>query len=496
MFLTLPFQKNKIKLMNLQPFKFILFIALVSAFSACSWLDTTTTDPSSNAGFVSLKFASNDSIPGLGTAAFTLEWDDLLHDSVIVNLDSLPFKTKINKVIPTFSFHSSAGAYVYLTDTLGLNTISDSILLKGTDTLNFNRVVKIKNIAANEVNFRVYPIKVNVHKVEPKLYQWNKIADDIYSNSGNVQKAVYFKNTFFLYVCSETNNYLYTSTDGKAWTNKTTSLKNPSLNCNIRGITEFNSKLYMLGPDAKIYSTADGYEWTAQNGDISESNYKFQQLLFVLNGKLWSVLKSNTGDTYRFANSSDAKTWLVYNQIPSDFPISDFSALTFASRTNKPKALVAGGYNASGQLLKNVWSTENGSYWVDFSTENSTLGPIAGASIIAYDSKLLLFGGVRQNQSIIDSTSYLISIDEGLSWSRPDSLYNCLRQMNISSTGDTTYVNYTPRAYVSAVNVVKDHSSLGYSDYLIYLIGGVNPDKTVVYKDVWLGKLNSLSFKR
>lgn len=482
--------------MNLHPFKFILFIAIIVSLSSCNWLDTTATDPSSNANFVSLKFASSDSIPGLGTAAFTLEWDDLLHDSVIVNLDSLPFKTKINKVIPTFSFYSSAGAYVYLADTLGLNTISDSILLKGSDTLNFNRVRKVKNIAANEVNFRVYPIKVNVHKVQPKLYQWNRVANDIYTNGGNIQKAVYFNNTFLLYVSSNTNNYLYTSKDGMIWTDKTSSLKNLALNCSIRGITAFNSKLYVLGADNKIYSTADGFEWTAQNGDISDSNYKFQQLLFVLNGKLWSILKSSVDNSYRFAGSSDAKTWLVYAQIPSNFPISDFSALSFTSRTNQPKGLIAGGYSPSGQLLKNVWSTENGSYWVDFSTENTTLGAIAGASIIAYDKKLLLFGGVRENQSIIDSTSYLVSIDEGLSWKRPDSLYNCLRQMNISSKGDTTYVNYIPRAYVSAINIVKDHSSAGYSDYLIYLIGGVNPQQTMSYKDVWVGKLNSLSFKR
>ena len=86
------------------------------------------------------------------------------------------------------------------------------------------------------------------------------------------------------------------------------------------------------------------------------------------------------------------------------------------------------------------------------------------------------------------------SVDEGLSWSVPDTLYNRLRQMNISAAGDTTYINYAPRAYQSVLNVVVDNTAKGYSDHLIYLIGGINPRASKVYKDVWVGKLNRLSF--
>jgi hypothetical protein len=60
--------------------------------------------------------------------------------------------------------------------------------------------------------------------------------------------------------------------------------------------------------------------------------------------------------------------------------------------------------------------------------------------------------------------------------------------MNISSSNDTTYTSYEPRAYQSVVYV---KSGL---DHLIYLIGGVDPLNSKVYSDVWIGKLNRLSF--
>ena len=479
--------------MKLNPFRLVLLLLTIVSFSSCNWFETDTTIPSSNPSFVSLTFTKNDSVAGLEKAVFSLEWDAHLNDSVIVNVDSLPYLTDVSKVVANFSFYSSSGAYVYLTDTLGLGTISDSVGIAGKDTLNFERVVKVKNYAADAKTSRSYPIKVNVHKVQPELYQWNKIADEIYSHSGSLQKAVYFNKTFYLYVGTTIRNYLYTSTDGKVWIDKTNELKNLPLNSSLRGINEYKGKLYVLTDDDKIYTTADGYNWMTENVVVSDVNYRFENFLLELDGKLWSIMKSGVDNTYSFATSSDGGNWVVNEKIPANFPVGDFSSLSFASRTKKSKALIVGGYTASGKLLNNIWSTENGSYWVDFSTENTTLGSLSGATIIAYDDKLLLYGGLDANGSVV-SNPYMESIDEGLSWSVPDTLYNRLRQMNISAAGDTTYINYAPRAYQSVLNVVVDNTAKGYSDNLIYLIGGINPRASKVYKDVWVGKLNRLSF--
>ena len=480
-------------------FRFFFYSALAILFTSCSWLNSDETVQSSDPAFYSLKFAKNDSVPGLSTASFKVVYDPVSidgkqYDSVIVNVDSLPFNTNIKKVIPTFTWNSSGGAYLITNDSI-TGLINDTIAITGTDTVNFNRVVLVKNFAASGDVSRVYAMKVNVHKVEPDEYVWKKVTDDIYSHSGSVQKAVYFKNKIFFYVASSVRNYLYTSTDTKTWENKSDQISGLPINSLLRNMVEFNGKLYVLSEDDKVYSTADGYNWTGVNGDLSASGYLFQGLLYSFQNKIWAIVKATADNTYRFANSSDGVNWIIYGQIPAKFPVGDFTALSFTARNKQSKVLVAGGYSTTGMIQKNVWSSENGSYWVDFSTENTSFGNRSGVSIINYNNKLLLFGGVTEDGYLADST-YLESLDDGLSWGVPDTTYNYLRERHImikNGVADTTYTYYDSRAYQSVIQIAKSNS-VGTTDYYIYLIGGVNPRGPKIYKDVWVGKLNKLSF--
>ncbi len=466
------------------PLKHLFFILIVVIFSACNWLNNDeTATVSSNPTFLSLSFSKSDSVPALSTARFSLVWDATLKDSVIMNLDSLPYQTKISKVVPKFSFYSTGGYIVYLKP--ALNQSADSIILTGTDTLDFNKVIKIKNLAADKVKSRSYFIKVNVHQVLPELYQWNKVSENILPQSATKQKAVFFKEAFLLYASSGTQNYLYTSINAKSWVNKSSDLKGFPADCNMRELIEFNSKLYVISSNSKLYSSTDGFNWTIENALISDTNFNFVSILYIYNSKLLSVMKSKVDNSYHFATSTDATSWTVNGLIPVNFPIKDFASISFTTRTKLPKALITGGYNTNNEMLRNVWTTENGNYWLDLSIENATHGYIAGSSIILYDNKLFLYGGVDKVGKVIEKP-YRVSKDDGLSWSVPDTTYNRLRQMNISATNDTTYIPYQPRAYQSVIT--RDNN--------IYLIGGENPLISVTYSDVWIGKLNRLNFLR
>ena len=89
-------------------FKFFSVLFVFSAIiilSSC--LDTTTpTTSSSDASFVSLTLAGNDSVK---TAKFTLDGDGV----TITNVDSLPYGTRIDSVYPSFSFKSSSKAVLH-----------------------------------------------------------------------------------------------------------------------------------------------------------------------------------------------------------------------------------------------------------------------------------------------------------------------------------------------------------------------------------------------
>ena len=456
-------------------FKFSILLITVTIMSSCLWNDEEQ-ELSSNPNFYSLKFAKNDSIPNLESATFTLEYDSILSDSVIVNLDSLPYQTRIDSVNPTFTFVSSSVAYLILRDSLGTGT--DTIAMTGKDTVDFNLVVGVKNIAEDQLAHRTYPVKVNVHQVQPELFHWKQLSPAVYTHSGSVQRVVLFANQFFYFASSGLNNYLYTSTDGAAW--KQEELQGlPADIVDLRSLTIFNDALYYVHETGDLYSSANGVVWTKQTVDAGTAS--LVNLLFVLEGKLWATVKSTVTSQHYFATSTNGISWMIGEPLPSTFPVGDYASLSFKSRTNKPKAIVLGGFSSTGALLRNAWSVERNAYnefkWVDFSLDNTSLSSLAGASLVSYDDKLLLFGGVDANDQVLDPF-YLESIDEGLSWRGVDTTYNVLFDEELE-------VAYTPRSYQSVVYEPVSKS--------LYLFGGRT---TQVYTDVWRGKLNRLSFIR
>lgn len=455
------------KLIN---FKFLGLLLIV--FSVVSCLDTDTTDVeiSTDPTFVSLAFQANDSIPYLEDAVFTLEFDKDLGDSIIVNLDSLPYNTRIDSVFPTFQFQSSSGLTLLMKDSTGLGL--DTVILTGTDTIDFSRVISVTNIAEDETTLRTYKIKVNVHSVDAELYVWKKVKEDIYSGLASQQKAVFFNNEYLYYLGTGVRNMLYSSADLINWNLK--SLAGLPAGIEFRNMIEYNSKLYLVQMGVGVFESADGYSWTKTT--VLPAGFEVINFLFVLNNQLWSIVKTTDAGDYHFANSTNGANWSVQGIVPSTFPIGDFAAVSFASRTNKPKALLVGGYDKFGNILRTTWTTEDGLYWVDFSNENTTLDYNAGASVVEYDDKLLMFGGMDANDNVVENY-YMESVDEGFTWRVADTTYNVLE--------DTLQeIVYEPRSYQSVIyNSDSKH---------LILIGGRS--KSEVYSDVWTGKLNRLSF--
>lgn len=460
-------------------YKIFILLLLVHTLISCLG-DKKEIELSSSSHFVSLKFTKDSKIPGLESAIFTLQYDKNLGDSVIVNLDSLPHKTKIDKVLPVFSFRSSSQTYLVRTDTM--KTGLDTVLLSDRDTVDFTRAVRIINFAGNKKNFSSYRIKVNVHQVEPELYVWQRKAERIYTHEGSMQQALFFRDRFFFYVSSGYHVYLYTSPNAVQWTNEP--VTGLPANGNFLNIRISNDKLFLAHEDGLIYTSSDGKNWEGINPSVS--GYTISSILFTLEENLWGVFRQDAEKQYYFATSADGLAWTMREEVPVNFPITDFASLVFKTRTNKPKALVLGGNAADGTFLSNVWSVQKNVYneykWVNFSLDNPSFKSLSGVSLIRYDDKLLLFGGADENGNMT-GTGYMESIDEGLNWRNTDTTFNVIR--------DTVQnLSYQPRSYQS---VICDETS-----HYIYLIGGRNKDAAGVhvFSDVWVGKLNRMSFPK
>jgi hypothetical protein len=438
--------------------KFICLFCVAVALSGCLNTNDTTVTSSTNPRMTSLTLAGNDSIT---KAVFSINADSV----TIENVDSLPFGTPVNKAIPTFTFVSTYGALLYI------NGSTTGKALTGKDTIDFTLPVKIKNYAADNSTTKEYTIKVNVHKVEPKLYVWSLLNGSVGAANPTSQKAIYFNNKLLYFANEGGVTNLYTSINGVSWAHA--NLSGLPANATMVNTVQFNSKLFYSQDGVKIYSSTDGASWSV--ADVSAADYTFKTMLFALNGSVWAITQSKVDSKYRFASSVDGSIWLIQNELPVGFPLTDFAAVSFTSRVGgKPKAIVIGGKDVNGVILNTNWNTENGTYWVNFNenaSHSKSLDTLAlGASLISYDSKLFVFGTKKDNVAV---PQYKVSLDEGLTWKAPDTLYNRLPK------------TYTQRNYSS---VVVDNSNR------IYIVGG--KANAAILTDVWTGKLNSLSFIR
>jgi len=463
-------------------FRFILLFAIIAFFSSCLNSSDNTTVVSSKPYFSSLVFKTNDSVPYLSSAKFTLEFDGKLADSIIVNVDSLPYKTRVDSVYPTFSFKSSAATRLYLFP--GNKFKRDSIWITGTDTVDFSKDIKVKNFASDGVARRKYVVRTNVHKVDPEAYVWSKAGADMSSVNAKYQKAIAIGDNLYYYQNDGSNSYLYTSADGFSW--KAQSVTGLPVNTPLNDMIQFNGQIFVSKSGTNLYASSDGLAWGPKTITKSD-DFTFQSLLFVLNNQLWAVVLDKY-NTYHFAISDDGATWnMTKATIPNNFPVTDFAAVSFTQPTGKAKAVVLSGISANGTPLNNRWSTENGTYWVDFSTENHSLDTLAvGASVISYDNKLLAFGQRTDN----GKAYYKISKDDGLSWANTNSARNVLpAALKLSPRTFSSMVVLKPITYSKS-----DSKDVIEASNRIFIIGGKSETTSTVYSDVWTGKLNRKNF--
>ena len=458
--------------MKLNHFRFILFFITVILLSSC----LTTTDPtlSTDPSFVSLTLSNNDSVK---KAVFSL------NGKIIENIDSLPYKTPILKVIPAFSFKSTGGTTLYFSD-----SPKDTLVITGKDTINFtNQPIRVRNYAADKKTVIEYTLKLNVHQVQPELYVWKSLGNTLDVQNVKFQKTVLRNDSMFYYYNDGTSAYVNISKDAISWSK--TTISNFPVNTSLDDMKFFNGKFYLTQDGYNIYSSSDGINWVKK----SVSDFTFKSLLFDFQSKLWSVVQSNDL-TYHFATTVDGDIWAVLTgDLPTNFPVRGFTSLAFTTRNNFPKVLVLGGYNSSDVFVRSNWSSQDCVYWINFSSDVSlgqhSLDSLApGASIISYDKKLLLFGAISKNNNTPFGSYYRVSKDEGLSWQVPDTTYNRLRMPIVTKVPGTerdTIINWN---YSSRYNqsVVMDKS------FHLFIIGGYNGDSYL--SEIWKGKLNRLSF--
>lgn len=448
---------------------FLSYSLLLMAILMVSCNKSTNTEtPSSVAELRSFAFAAQDSFPGLVKARFTIK--ELPDTSLVYNEDSIQYGTSLKRVVPKFTFAATlSSAILYMPDSTGLKC--DTFVLSGNDSLDFTRQPAILTIRSQDgSNIKTYRITATVHQVDPDLYQWQMLSDSICPPD-------YEQQTLSLgsqFICLANNGYqtlVTSSTDGVVWTNLGAITSLPDV-CHVRSIISDGTTLYYTDSNI-LYTSTNGVDWTSVTNNLS--GCFVHTMLMAFNELVWTVVEKPDGDLClaTFDGSALALTDLL---LSPTFPIGSFATVTFPGTTNRARALVLGGYTRDGQSINHRWAFEYSSvedvYRIkDFTVEQPNFTSLTGASMVWYDNKIFLFGGINDDAKYM-SSSVFYSQDEGMNWQLPD----------------------TTKFYIGPDYEIRQKQSALVRDNNIYLFGGES--RNYYFSDVYCGRLNSIDWEK
>ena len=447
----------------MRQYLFILFI-LASSLVACE--PSEGSEPSSENRVHTFTFCEDTLNPGLTEAGATYKIEHRTYPDtgLIYSKDSLRYKTRLDSVVPYITYEATPGSATFYLP-------NDTIVSTGYDTLDLTQgPVYLQVFASDMKTERWYKIDINVHKINPDLYVWENLVDSIFPQQNCETKAFYIKDQFVLFVNNGLSTQIYTSKDATNWALSNTTLTGLPTPCHVRDIVLHDNQLYYIDKD-KLYASADIYNW--EETDYSGSTFEPINMLLSYNNLAWCIVqyRDTTKKLALATIQNDSIVQCTDILIDNSFPISDFAATAFESSSERPRAMIVGGRNINGNPVNSRWNfeydpNENKYRLKDFTISQPSFNTLTGASIIQYDGKLMMFGGIDNNLEW--NSTMLYSKDEGMNWQILDTTFNQL---------PTQYGNRH-----NQTALVLDNS--------IYLIGGQS-NKTS-FSDVYRGRLNSL----
>lgn len=321
----------------------------------------------------------------------------------IYNQDSLPVGTDVSKVVVSITA-DSYGIFI---------AAENDSLWEETDSLDFRNPIHFKVISETGVFGRPYKAEINVHKQDPDSLVWNKVSSNLSTNI-QAQKAVYTNNNIYVFAEQE-NQVAMTMTnasDGKTWT-ALEEIDIPA-KADYTSAIAWNNKLYILA-DNELYTSENGLNWTKAN-----TQQQFSQLLATSK----NIIGIDADNHY--ISSQDGTEWNQYDLMPSEFPASHFSSVSYPLSTNSNinRILLIGKdetENASDTTTV-VWAlldTENEWAALTFEDNDYTCPKLENANLIHYNGKLYTFGGGKKylGFNLVEPfQSFFESSDNGLTW--------------------------------------------------------------------------------
>ena len=400
----------KLKVLNII---FSLFI-MACGISSCLDSDVTEYEFSSDASITAFSIADSivtaypavvngkDTTLTFGVVGAEYPFVINQKEGLIYNPDSLPFGTDVRKVVVDIT-----------ADTKGIYIVAEKdSLWESTDSLNFEKPIQFKVMSEIGAFGRNYTAKINVHQQDPDSLTWSNIESN-FNKSIQKQKAVYANKNIYVFAADEAGISMTQTTDGSVWSELTQT--NLPAGANYTSVMSWGDQFYML-VDQELYTSMDGLNWSKV-----ETAQRFSLLLANIHNTYTQKMVGIDTDNY-YLESEDGITWTRTEEMPAEFPKSDFASVSFALNTNAKisKIILLGNNDLATDTTTTIWtqlSTED--YWTELTLENSrnACPKLENQGLIHYNNELYTFGGFGQFKGTLEPFSHFyVSVDDGISW--------------------------------------------------------------------------------
>lgn len=396
----------------------IIFSSIIGSLVGCNSKDPDPMEYVESSSVIISKFSlSNDKkvLDSLQNVFFSID----LENGLIFNADSLPYGTKVNRLVANISAPSTASEVnlkYYDTKTMRDSTIN--YLENSTDSIDFTNGPVILTVKSQSgLVTKEYKINVNVHKVKADSLAWYSMQHAPLPSSFSKLEAQCTAKLGEKFFCLTTDGLSYTMSI-------TTNPLDPEWDSEIiefpfspkvESLRSSTDALYILSSDNTLYSSTDGKNW-ASTGEIWINIYGayYEQIIGA----------QATSDGYNIVEYPSGERW----NMPVGFPLTGTSqtACYATDMAYSPQLVMIGGRTADGSLTSGSWSFD-GSTWADVSVVQLPVGleyvsmvpyylvdvPSTTWSPVNYPV-LLAMGGLDSEGNINDLIYY--SRDWGLTW--------------------------------------------------------------------------------
>ena len=260
------------------------------------------------------------------------------NEGLIYNPDSLPVGTDISKVVVNIT-----------ADTKGIYIVAEKdSLWESTDSLNFEKPIQFKVMSEIGAFGRNYTAKINVHQQDPDSLTWSNIESN-FNKSIQKQKAVYANKNIYVFAADEAGISMTQTTDGSVWSELTQT--NLPAGANYASVMSWGDQFYML-VDQELYTSMDGLNWSKV-----ETAQRFSLLLANIHNTYTQKMVGIDTDNY-YLESEDGITWTRTEEMPAEFPKSDFTSVSFALNTNAKisKIILLGNNDLATDTTTTIWT--------------------------------------------------------------------------------------------------------------------------------------------